>query len=99
MANHYQLQHVGLDSFDISQLGLPYIWAQRIAGLDFMSTTTISEDKASTSTSSASFPETSHSVSQASVERVMRAIRNRFKARIALYKQVFILYVIPVFIQ
>ena len=38
VANHYQLQSVGLVDFAtyIPELGIPYIWAQRIAGLDFM---------------------------------------------------------------
>ena len=38
VANHYQLQSVGLEDFAtyILELGIPYIWAQRIAGLDFM---------------------------------------------------------------
>ncbi|PSN46673.1 THO complex subunit 5 [Blattella germanica] len=38
VANHYQLQSVGLEDFAsyIPELGIPYIWAQRVAGLDFM---------------------------------------------------------------
>lgn len=38
MANHYQLQSVGLEDFAsyITELGIPFIWAQRVAGLDFM---------------------------------------------------------------
>lgn len=39
VANHYQLKNVGLGSFgDLAgQLGYPYNWAQRVAGLDFIS--------------------------------------------------------------
>jgi THO complex subunit 5 len=38
VANHYQLQSVGLEDFasHITELGIPFIWAQRVAGLDFM---------------------------------------------------------------
>jgi hypothetical protein len=38
VANHYQLQSVGLEDFAsyITELGIPFIWAQRVAGLDFM---------------------------------------------------------------
>jgi hypothetical protein len=38
VANHYQLQSVGLEDFAsyIPELGIPFIWAQRVAGLDFM---------------------------------------------------------------
>ncbi len=38
-ANHYQLQNVGLGQFSdlIPELGTPYLWAQKIAGLDFIS--------------------------------------------------------------
>ena len=39
LANHYQLQNVKLGPFSdlITQLGFPYIWAQRVSGLDFIS--------------------------------------------------------------
>nr|CAD7261591.1 unnamed protein product [Timema shepardi] len=85
VANNYQLQHLGLNCFSsyISELGVPYIWVQRVAGLDFMGARTaeIMDGK-----SDSVEPKTS--VSQASVESVMRAVRQRLKARIALCKQV-----------
>lgn len=39
VANDYQLQNVGLGPFSdlTSDLGFPYIWAQRVSGLDFIS--------------------------------------------------------------
>lgn len=38
VANEYQLQNIGLGPFSnyVSDLGTPYIWAQRVSGLDFI---------------------------------------------------------------
>lgn len=36
-ANHYQLSRHNLDSFSSLGLGIPYRWAQRMAGLRFAS--------------------------------------------------------------
>ncbi|PNF43385.1 THO complex subunit 5-like protein [Cryptotermes secundus] len=91
VANHYQLQSVGLEDFAsyIPELGIPYIWAQRVAGLDFMGARAIEiMGNAQESNKESSVVEPQTSVSQASVESVMRAIRQRLKARIALCRQV-----------
>ncbi|XP_047120063.1 THO complex subunit 5 homolog [Schistocerca piceifrons] len=76
VANLYQLQHMGLDGFGsyISDLGIPYIWAQNIAGLDFTGSKSHEIMEAQPKTA----------VSQACVENVMRGIRQRLKARLAL---------------
>ncbi|KAJ9596915.1 hypothetical protein L9F63_012040 [Diploptera punctata] len=89
VANHYQLQSVGLEEFAtyIPELGIPFIWAQRIAGLDFMGArATEMMGRDNQEASGALEPQTA--VSQASMESVMRAIRNRLKARVALCRQV-----------
>ncbi|XP_069688990.1 THO complex subunit 5 homolog isoform X2 [Periplaneta americana] len=92
VANHYQLQSVGLEDFAsyIPELGIPFIWAQRVAGLDFMGARATEimgrAEESNKETSSIVEPQTA--VSQASVESVMRAIRQRLKARLALCKQV-----------
>jgi THO complex subunit 5 len=92
VANHYQLQSVGLEDFasHITELGIPFIWAQRVAGLDFMGARAaelMGSAQDSNKDTSATV-EAQTTVSQASVESVMRAIRHRLKARIALCRQV-----------
>ncbi|XP_034239809.1 THO complex subunit 5 homolog [Thrips palmi] len=78
VANDYQLQNVGLGPFSdfISDLGAPYIWAQRVSGLDFISQNPESSKKARIE------------VSKASVPSVIKSLRQRFKSRLALCKQV-----------
>lgn len=39
-ANHYQLRRYGLGSFPSLGLGTPYNWAQRMAGLRFVTSDT-----------------------------------------------------------
>ena len=84
LANHYQLQNVGLGPFGdlTAQLGFPYIWAQRVAGLDFISYK--QQDKPGTS----SCRQARIELSQASIPNTIVALRQRFKARLALYHQV-----------
>ncbi|XP_068085628.1 THO complex subunit 5 homolog [Anabrus simplex] len=84
VANNYQLQHLGLENFAsyINELGVPYIWAQRIAGLDFMGA-----EAAEVMDVQGLYVEPKTSVSQASVEGVMRTIRQRLRARLALCRQ------------
>ncbi|KAK3919163.1 THO complex subunit 5-like protein [Frankliniella fusca] len=81
-ANYYQLQNVGLGQFSdlIPELGTPYMWAQKIAGLDF-----ISHDKIAGSSSS---QQARIEVSRASVPNTIAALHQRFKASLALCKQV-----------
>ncbi|KAE8748894.1 hypothetical protein FOCC_FOCC004299 [Frankliniella occidentalis] len=81
-ANHYQLQNVGLGQFSelIPQLGTPYLWAQKIAGLDF-----ISHDRISGSSST---QQARIEVSRASVPNTIVSLHQRFKACLALCKQV-----------
>ncbi|KAK7863751.1 hypothetical protein R5R35_011154 [Gryllus longicercus] len=85
VANHYQLQQLGLEPFPnyLGELGLPYLWAQRLAGLDFTGQQiTDNMDKQGL------YVEPKDVVSQVSVERVIKAIRQRLKARLALCRQV-----------
>ncbi|XP_071445932.1 THO complex subunit 5 homolog A isoform X2 [Hetaerina americana] len=88
VANHYQLSNVGLDHFKayIPLLGIPYIWAQRLAGLDFMASRPDvgGESRGAVGNEEVACPE----VSQASMESVVKAIRHRLKARLALCRQV-----------
>lgn len=78
VANDYQLQSVGLGPFSdlISDLGVPYIWAQRVSGLDFIQQEPGSSKQARIE------------VSKASVPNVIKSLRQRFKSRLALCKQV-----------
>ncbi|XP_063225197.1 THO complex subunit 5 homolog [Bacillus rossius redtenbacheri] len=84
-ANHYQLQQVGLSGLGelMPELGTPYFWAQRLAGLDFVGARTPDVMHAK-----ANEVEPKMTVSQASVESVVKAIRQRLTGRIALCKQI-----------
>ncbi|XP_075221314.1 THO complex subunit 5 isoform X2 [Lycorma delicatula] len=76
VANHYQLKQVGIDGYNSSQLGLAYIWAQRICGLEF-----ITADKDCK-------VEPKSTISQACLPGILNAIKMRLGSRIQLYKQV-----------
>lgn len=77
VANYYQLKQVGIDTFDTSQLGLAYIWTQRVAGLNF-----------ATATDSSGEVQASSEISQASMPGIMTAIKARLRARYALCQQI-----------
>ncbi|KAG8225852.1 hypothetical protein J437_LFUL004782 [Ladona fulva] len=87
VANPYQLARVGLEHFTsyIPTLGIPYAWAQRLAGLDFMASQP--DVVAITQGSSSGEVIATPDVSQASMESVVKAIRHRLKARLALCRQ------------
>lgn len=77
VANYYQLKQVGIDTFDTSQLGLAYVWTQRVAGLNF-----------ATASGSANEVQAASEISQASMPGVMTAIKARLRARCALCQQI-----------
>ncbi|XP_030633582.1 THO complex subunit 5 homolog isoform X1 [Chanos chanos] len=75
-ANRYQFDKVGITTFAdyVSDLGHPYLWVQRLGGLQFPSEN----------------PQTVEAVSSLSashVEITMKMLRGRLQARLALYKQ------------
>lgn len=76
-ANHYQLRRYGLGSFPSLGLGTPYNWAQRMAGLRFITSDT-SKQKAVVN----------HVLAQDSVECVLKEIKRRVKARLDLCSEI-----------
>ncbi|KAG8319270.1 THO complex subunit 5 [Homalodisca vitripennis] len=72
-ANIYQLKQVGIDSFNSAQLGLAYVWAQRMAGLNFALSTGGERSVAP-----------SQQVSQLFLPEAIKAIKRRLQARISL---------------
>lgn len=83
VANYYQLQNVGLGPFVdlVSQLGSPYMWAQKVAGLDFISCNLKGQQGVASQ-------QPSVKVSQANIPNTIKALQQRFKSRFALCKQV-----------
>ncbi|XP_053989221.1 THO complex subunit 5 homolog [Hylaeus anthracinus] len=75
-ANHYQLSRHNLGQFSSLGLGIPYKWAQRMAGIHFISPD-IREQKI-----------TSSETTQDSVESVLREIKRRVKARLKLCTEI-----------
>ena len=75
-ANHYQLNRHNLGHFSSLGVGIPYKWAQRMAGLHFISPDT-REQKL-----------TSCEATQDSVENVLREIKRRVKARLELCTEI-----------
>lgn len=67
---------VGIDGYSSNLLGLAYVWAQRICGLDFAKA-----DKDGK-------VEPKSTVSQACLPSILNAIKVRLDSRIHLYKQV-----------
>lgn len=82
-ATSYLLKAAGIsDSFDhfIFELGKPYIWAQRMCGLDFMAT--ITEDH-----KFAKNLQPCPSLSVSTVENFILTLRKRLKSRVELMKE------------
>ncbi|XP_012219703.1 THO complex subunit 5 homolog [Linepithema humile] len=75
-ANQYQLSRHNLSSFSSLGLGIPYRWAQRMAGLHFVSSD-VSEQKL-----------TSQELAQDCVESVLKEIKRRIKARLDLCTEI-----------
>ncbi|GAB6030068.1 THO complex subunit 5 [Chamberlinius hualienensis] len=82
-ANHYQLQRWGMDDFKsyISDLGRPFVWAQRLAGLEFIRVCSVVE-----SPSKSRKPDANLSGSH--MEEAVSAIKKRLAARLNLQKQI-----------
>ncbi|XP_028409094.1 THO complex subunit 5 homolog [Dendronephthya gigantea] len=78
-ANHFQLSNLGVSdvAFPKLNIGHPYIWVQRICGLDFPSLD-VKTDKAQ---------EVEPSVSASHMERTIQAIKARVLTRISLQSQ------------
>jgi THO complex subunit 5 len=76
-ANAFQMKKIGLDadSFDIhaDSIGLPYKWAQWIAGLDFLADNPV---------------QCSPSLSANKMEVVVEALKQRIESRLMLQKQI-----------
>lgn len=76
MANYYQLKEIGLDEFDYSKYGLPYLWVQKMGGLDFGGgPKNIKVDP-------------KEDIVKTSLPCIVKEIRRRVHARIALVRQV-----------
>uniref|UniRef100_A0A1B6MH52 THO complex subunit 5 homolog n=1 Tax=Graphocephala atropunctata TaxID=36148 RepID=A0A1B6MH52_9HEMI len=75
-ANIYQLKQLGIESFNWTQLGRAYVWAQRVAGLNFVS-----------GSGGESAVPPSQQVSQLSLPGTVQAIKRRLRARVALCAQ------------
>lgn len=67
---------LGIENFDTLQLGLPYVWTQRIAGLNF-----------SSEGGNASAVPAKRQISQISLPETVATIKKRLRARIALCNQ------------
>lgn len=97
-ANDHQLRRIGLAEFRdyIAELGYPYLWAQRLSGLDFLQRSTAECDSAAvvdgdnvTKPSGSVIIidiKPSASVSATHMEKTIRAIRVRLSSRIALQR-------------
>ncbi|XP_041347683.1 THO complex subunit 5 homolog A-like isoform X2 [Gigantopelta aegis] len=74
-ANHFELKRLGMDEFThyISRVGRPYMWAQWLGGLQFLSDGP--SDKARSSVSASHMQET------------IKQLRRRIRARLSLLKQ------------
>ncbi|XP_015593948.1 THO complex subunit 5 homolog [Cephus cinctus] len=75
-ANHYQLLRHNLGPFSTLEVGIPYKWAQRMAGLHFISTDP-QEQKV-----------TNQVLAQDSVECVLKEIKRRVRARLELCAEI-----------
>ncbi|KAF6204109.1 hypothetical protein GE061_002449 [Apolygus lucorum] len=75
VSNYYQLNEVGLESFDTQKFGFPYVWVQKLGGLDFTSAMdNIVEPKVE--------------ICKANIPVVIKMIKNRILSRISLTKQI-----------
>ncbi|XP_059480188.1 THO complex subunit 5 homolog [Neocloeon triangulifer] len=81
-SNYFQLGELGLDSFAnyVKDLGFPYRWAQQMCGFSFLTETPKSEP--------VMVMKVDPAVSRGCVPEMVRTVRNRFKARMALGKQI-----------
>uniref|UniRef100_A0A671P5W9 THO complex subunit 5 homolog n=1 Tax=Sinocyclocheilus anshuiensis TaxID=1608454 RepID=A0A671P5W9_9TELE len=72
-ANRYQFDKVGITTFAdyVSDLGHPYVWMQKLGGLQFSSDSAL----------------TGSALSASHMERTMKLLRGRLQARLALHKQ------------
>ncbi|KYM92646.1 THO complex subunit 5 like protein [Atta colombica] len=77
-ANQYQLSRHNLGSFSSLGLGIPYRWAQRMAGLHFVSCDTTEQQQKLTS----------QELAQDCVESVLKEIKRRIKARLDLCMEI-----------
>ncbi|XP_070572553.1 THO complex subunit 5 homolog isoform X2 [Ptychodera flava] len=77
-ANQYQLNKLGMDTFSayISKVGHPYIWVQRLAGLEFLE----HDEEQET-------PKAKSATSATHMEATTTALRRRVVSRLALQKQ------------
>lgn len=75
-ANRYQFDKVGISTFEdyVSDLGHPYVWVQKLGGLQF-------------SIDSAQAELTGSALSASHMERTMKLLRGRVQSRLALHKQ------------
>jgi len=82
-ANHYQLKRLGMDVFKnyIDELGYPYDWVQRAAGLDHAQELGKQDQERRTNIVPSSDVSFSH------MEQIVRAVKERLVTRIALQKQ------------
>ncbi|KAG5345091.1 THOC5 protein, partial [Acromyrmex charruanus] len=77
-ANQYQLSRHNLGSFSSLGLGIPYRWAQRMAGLHFVSCDMTEQQQKLTS----------QELAQDCVESVLKEIKRRIKARLDLCMEI-----------
>lgn len=77
-ANQYQLSRHNLGSFSSLGLGIPYRWAQRMAGLHFVSSDMNEQQQKLTS----------QELAQDCVESVLKEIKRRVKARLDLCTEI-----------
>lgn len=76
VANHYQLREVGLDNFDQRKVGIPYLWAQKMGGLNFG---TFGDSVG---------VEPVQKIAKFNLPVIMKEISRRIKSRVALVKQI-----------
>lgn len=76
LTNSYKLQKLGLGDLIplLGDLGRPYIWAQKLCGMDFL---LVDLQK-----------ETKYDISHSVVQSVVKTLRSRLSARIDLCKQI-----------
>ncbi|CAB3370112.1 Hypothetical predicted protein [Cloeon dipterum] len=81
-SNFFQLKDLGLDSFHnyVQDVGFPYQWAQKMCGFSFLAETPNSEP--------VMVMKVDPAVIRGCVPEMIRTVRSRFKARMALGKQI-----------
>lgn len=73
----WSCSQVGIESFNTAQLGLAYVWAQRVSGLSFPS---VSDGEAAVGSAK-------QRVSELYLPGVVKAIKKRLRTRISLCQQ------------